>query len=384
MKKKSIPVRQMASGDSLEIPVFEFEGSGEAPSVYIQANIHGAEVQGNLVCYFLLDYLAKNPPLGNITIVPKANPYGLNAKLGEYTFGRFDPTNGKNYNRNYFNLVAQNLLDGQENPQQINLSEFIKNNNDCTQSTIVSRFQDELNRCLDEIGKNQKKFGADYGDFVCFQLQKMAQKADIVLDLHTASNSLNHLYAPDISIANMNANYLGIENIITIQNEFLGALDEACFIPWYGLQKAFRKHSQLEISIPVEAYTVELGSQERADEAMAFEQFENIINYLKFRGSIKGEVKKPSLKYNICRPDGYKRLFAPYGGIVSYKVKPGQDIKKGDVIAHVFQFDFVDNPKNISEAKKEILSPFNGRVINLTDSSIIHEHMEFARVMIKE
>ena len=63
-------------------------------------------------------YFIENPPEGNVTIVPIANPYGLNCKLGEYTLGRFDPVTGDNWNSNYVYLsyLVENFLNINRGP----------------------------------------------------------------------------------------------------------------------------------------------------------------------------------------------------------------------------------------------------------------------------
>ena len=50
-----LEVTQMANGQAMTVPVYTIKGTGNGPSVYIQANIHGAEVQGNAVIYQLME-----------------------------------------------------------------------------------------------------------------------------------------------------------------------------------------------------------------------------------------------------------------------------------------------------------------------------------------
>ena len=87
--KEVMHVGEMASGAALTVPVYRLKGDSNAPSVYIQANMHGAEVQGNAVIYQLLELLRSNELMtdikGDITLVPYANPVGCNHKNGEYT-----------------------------------------------------------------------------------------------------------------------------------------------------------------------------------------------------------------------------------------------------------------------------------------------------------
>jgi len=92
-KKSIMHVGEMASGAKLTVPVYSFESlqacsqpriENKAPNVYIQANMHGAEVQGNAVIFQLLELLKNCDIQSNITLVPNANPVACNHKNGEY------------------------------------------------------------------------------------------------------------------------------------------------------------------------------------------------------------------------------------------------------------------------------------------------------------
>ena len=84
-KKSVMHVGEMASGAKLTVPVYSYKTEGNtAPNVYIQANMHGAEVQGNAVIFQLLELLKYCDIQGNITLVPYANPVACNHKNGEY------------------------------------------------------------------------------------------------------------------------------------------------------------------------------------------------------------------------------------------------------------------------------------------------------------
>ena len=92
-KKHVMHVGEMASGAKLTVPVYSFENpqtcshsciEKNAPNVYIQANMHGAEVQGNAVIFQLLELLKNCDIQSNITLVPYANPVACNHKNGEY------------------------------------------------------------------------------------------------------------------------------------------------------------------------------------------------------------------------------------------------------------------------------------------------------------
>ena len=71
--KEVMHVGEMASGAALTVPVYRIKGNEQGPDVYIQANMHGAEVQGNAVIFQLLEQLKTLELNGSITLVPYAN-----------------------------------------------------------------------------------------------------------------------------------------------------------------------------------------------------------------------------------------------------------------------------------------------------------------------
>ena len=76
---KRIPVRSLASGANLDVPVYTIRGSNpRAKRAYIQSSMHGSEVQGNAVIARLLELFAQTPPEGDVVLVPNANPFAIN------------------------------------------------------------------------------------------------------------------------------------------------------------------------------------------------------------------------------------------------------------------------------------------------------------------
>ena len=98
------------AGIEWRLPVFRFKGSdAKAPSVYIQAALHANELPGTALAHFLLETLRKAEAdgaiLGDIIVIPQANPIGLaQSHFGEMQ-GRFELGSRTNFNRD-FPLVA--------------------------------------------------------------------------------------------------------------------------------------------------------------------------------------------------------------------------------------------------------------------------------------
>ena len=87
---------------------------------YIQASLHADELPGLLVCHHLIKLLDVAAGEGRIkkqiTIVPYANPVGLNQVIQGKHFGRFSLLSGINFNRNWLDVtekVAKRLQVGE-------------------------------------------------------------------------------------------------------------------------------------------------------------------------------------------------------------------------------------------------------------------------------
>ncbi|TLU67401.1 succinylglutamate desuccinylase/aspartoacylase family protein [Thalassotalea litorea] len=318
----------MASGVELTVPVYRLKGSGHGPSVYIQANIHGAEVQGNAVIYQLLEVLQRQELYGDITLVPYANPVGCNHKNGEYTLGRFDPITGVNWNRMYhFNQALP--------------GKFVETFPDADTSTILETFQQWM---LDDIDDqlDHNIFGLTTGRRIAYQLQRMALQADLVLDLHTGPISSKHLYCPEY--ARQSASFFDIPHTILIPNDFAGALDESTFCPWWDLQQAYKNIGR-DLSFNKESFTVELGSQELIDLDEALVDAQSILSYLQAKGSIADNGFEPQemTRYG-CYLKDYKVFYSPMGGMVDYLGEFGQPLAAGQPLARILRMDNYGDP----------------------------------------
>lgn len=330
-------VGEMASGVKLTVPVYSYKPEeSTAPNVYIQANMHGAEVQGNAVIFQLLELLKHCNIQANITLVPYANPIACNHKNGEYTLGRFDPITGVNWNRMYHFDDAI-------------ITPFVEQHIDASEAEIQTNFEQLL---LDQIENklDHNIWGLTTGQRIAYQLQRMAHQADLVLDLHTGPISSKHLYCPEYTKAS--ANYFDIPHTIFIPNDFDGAMDEATFCPWWSLQQAFESNGRNfvmgEGAFAKESFTVELGSQEQIDLAVAHQDAMSILSYLQYKGVIAGNNNSENLPQDFlpqqmtryaCYLKDYKALYSPMGGMVDYLAEFGKPLAAGEPLARILRMD---------------------------------------------
>lgn len=335
ISKEIMHVGEMASGAALTVPVYRIKGNQQGPDVYIQANMHGAEVQGNAVIFQLLEQLKTIELKGNVTLVPYANPVGCNHKNGEYTLGRFDPITGVNWNRMYH-------FDGEV------IAPFAQAHLSASAAEVERAFKALLQGQIEQK-LNHNIYGLTTGQRIAYKLQRLAHQADIVLDLHTGPISSKHLYCPEYARAS--AQYFDIEHVLFIPNGFDGALDEATFCPWWQLKIEFAAlgrdfpitktdTSQSEKLIIKESFTVELGSQEQIDLDVAHDDALSILSYLQYQGVINSDQYHPkTMTRYSCELEDYKALYSPMGGMVDYLAEFGQPLPAGQPLARILRMD---------------------------------------------
>lgn len=322
LSKSTLTVGEAVNGAAHQVTVFNLKGSTPGPKVYIQANLHGAEMQGNAVIYHLLERLQQMPMRGEVTIVPQANPIGLNQKSGDYTDGRFDPGTGDNWNRGFFHDLS--FLDS-----------FVSENIDASDENIRQRFRDKLRVDLSQAMNNP--FGLSTSNRLCYQLQQMALEADYVLDLHTGPKSSKHLYIPQY--CQNSASYFSIPHVIIIPNGFAGAMDEACFVPWWRLSEVFAEQGR-HLDVLQEAFTVELGSEEQIDLSSAADDVDGILAYLTSKNVfVSGGYTPVEMTRFGCYLNNYKTFYAPTGGLVEYLAENGSPLKAGEPLAKVLNIE---------------------------------------------
>jgi hypothetical protein len=321
-RRYSLKVGELATGQDLELPIFKFEPDViTGPSVYIQANVHGAEVQGNAVIYQLMQLLENSELLGSVCLVPLANPLGINQKSGEFTLGRFDPITGINWNREYLD-------------HKIDVAAWYRLHADLDDQALIAQFRALLvDLCHSRLIND---WGVTTGHRQAVSLQLMGHKADIVLDLHTGPKSCKHLYCPEYDADA--AKLFSIPYTLLIPNDFGGAMDESIFCPWWQLSEHIKAQGR-EFTVPVSAFTLELGSQEHIDLRDALVDAEGIMAYLSHSGVIADRVPAAKMARFGCYLKDYKKYHAPIGGMIEYLAKVGQPLEAGQPLANILRLD---------------------------------------------
>jgi predicted deacylase len=348
---KRIQVRSLASGARLDIAVYTVKGTDPgAGHTYIQSSMHGSEVQGNAVIAELLEVFARTPPLGDIVLVPNANPFAVNQKAGEYTPGRFDPTTGENWNRNYW---LPRLQGARGLPW------------DRLKQRVRARMAAELRARL--------KGNLPFGQRLALTLQSLAVGADHVIDLHCANVSARHLYTPDY--AENAARYFQIPLLLSIPAEFGGAMDESVSCAWWALWQELEANGYPYLP-PIQelpqGYTLELGGQEVISREDARRDAAGILNFLRHKGVVSGRAKRPAPAL-VCDLKYYKTLYSRHAGHTDFTAPMGVPVRKGQQLAQTLQFGA--NPRWVPTLAEEDCVP-----VLHHSSAIVHEGSELIKV----
>ncbi len=363
------PIKELATGEVLNLKTYTVHGS-PGPHIHIQASVHGAELQGNAVILHLMDLLNSQKMKGSITFIPLANPYATNNKIGTYTYGRFNPVTGHNWNRNYVDIIKES---------NFNIDEFAKENKDYSWGEIRSKFKAKLEIVFEKYVEDliQSKKLAE-NNKLNLLLQQLASKADGILDLHTGPVATRYLYSAEYQ--EQVAYYLKFRHVVVIPNEFGGAMDEACFMPWIHLRDALKKYKK-NISIDIESFTLEFGSEETFCMQNASKDVESILNYMKYKGLLEGTPDQ--IDSHACRLKNFRTIYSPKGGLVDYHFEPGQRYLKGDTLASFYNLKSIDPKDPIVSCRSKVMAEEDGIVINRCPSSSVHQGMELFQVMTK-
>lgn len=178
----TIPLVQMASGDRLSLQLYKFVGAQPGKKVYLQANLHGAEIVGNAVIHQLIEFLmtvSDTQLAGEIWLVPVCNPLGTNQRTHYFSTGRFNVYDGKDWNRIFWDYEKEGDDLAAFAESQINFAPDVVRNN------YLIRIKQSFDKLLEKI---HSPSGVSFSDRFRYKLQSLSLDADYLIDLHSTSN----------------------------------------------------------------------------------------------------------------------------------------------------------------------------------------------------
>ena len=327
----TIDLFKLASGDIVSLQVYQFIGKQPGKKVYIQANLHGAEIVGNAVIHQLIEFLStldKEQITGEILLVPVCNPLGVNQRAHFFSTGRFNSYDGKNWNRIFWDYEKQctDLLD------------FARSQIDNEIEVIIQNYRQKIYTAWQqELSKIKQAKSAPISKQYRYQLQSLCLDADYVIDIHSSSNqAIDYTFCFPEKLDN--AKYLLVDYGI-MMNEYYGdAFDEAFLKPWLALETQLSKLGK-NIKFDLESWTLELGGGMTMNSDSIATGFRGIKNYLNHKQVL--QLAEPAIAHPITliKKDKINSYYAPTGGMIQSRLALGTKVNAGDKIYQLLSFN---------------------------------------------
>ncbi|MEE4817585.1 succinylglutamate desuccinylase/aspartoacylase family protein [Pseudomonas alliivorans] len=300
---------------------FHYGPQNGAGKVYIQASLHADELPGMLVAWHLKQRLAEldnaGRLLGEVVVVPVANPIGLEQVLMDTPLGRYELESGQNFNRGFVDL-GQHVGDEIE----ARLTQDASRNRELVRDSLLAA----LNAQTATTQLHSLRL----------TLQRLACDADMVLDLHCDFESVEHLYTTPGAWPKVEplSRYLGAQASLLATDSGGQSFDECFTLVWWQLQQRFGER----FPIPMGSFsvTLELRGQGDVNHSLASRDCQAIINYLIDFGLIDGERQMPpELLYPATPLAAVEPVATPVGGLLVFCAMPGEHVDAGQLIAEI-------------------------------------------------
>jgi predicted deacylase len=338
MELLSIPLTSPSAGTTRVLSFLRFGKEGAGPKAYIQASLHADELPGMLVAHHLRNQLAEleqqGQLLGEVILVPAANPIGLAQTLLGTSLGRFDLRTGHNFNRLFHNLSDDVLA-----RVRSQLGPDAHTNQNLIRAAIRDCLMEQIT--IDELSVQR------------LELMRLAADADVVLDLHCDCEAVLHIYTgtPLWERVAPLAGLLDAQVALLETNSGDDPFDEACARIWWDI--AAQVGNEFPIPLACLAVTVELRGLSDVKHVDAERDAVALIDFLRLQGIVAGPLSQAVPQ--ACEPTplaGCIPLIAPTAGLVVYLRDLGEVVKAGDPL-----IDLIDP---VSGRVQQLLAPVDG------------------------
>ena len=313
----TVPLPFGSPGTERVLAVRRYGRPGARPKAYIQAGLHADEIPGMLVAHALALLLEQVPVLGEVVVVPVANPIGLDQRLHGVALGRYTFDRGANFNRGFTDL-----------DDAVTARVAGRLGGDATDN--VAFIRDALAAALAERSPQNALDGWRQ------TLLSLALDADIVLDLHCDQESVLHLYTGESlwpAAADLAA-WLGCRLVLLADDSGGHSFDEACSALWWRL--AARFGAAFPIPPACLAATVELRGRCDVDLDLAAADARSLLRFLQGRGVVDGVPGTlPVTSCQVSPLTWVDRVTAPMAGVICHLARLGEVVTPGQVVAEI-------------------------------------------------
>ena len=324
MQAQAIELTGALTGLRHTLPVWRFVQPGRGPKALIQAALHADEVPALLVAQALRTQLAalqaQGAVLGEVVLVPYANPIGLAQQVLGQHVGRFDLRDGINFNRHMPDLADAAAI-------------AVQGRLGADAAANVALVRSALREAAQALGAQHPV------EDLKRQLLRLAIDADIVMDLHCDAEAAVHLYGltPQADCCAELGALLGAKAILLATESGDSPFDEACSRPWLVVQQ---HNPGLPVPLACFATTVELRGQADTSHALAQQDAAALLEFLRRRGVLAGAPAP--LPAPHCQPTplaASEPVVAPRAGVLVFHHAPGDQVPAGALIADLVDVD---------------------------------------------
>ncbi|MGB9095397.1 succinylglutamate desuccinylase/aspartoacylase family protein, partial [Erwinia sp.] len=320
MQQRHHPLLSASLGTQREIVSFHY-GLPSERQVYIQAGLHGDELPGVAVAWYLKRRLGELEAAGRIaaaiTLVPVANPIALGQHWHGTHLGRFDTASGQDFNRQFPALgpALASLLEGK-------LAQDVTQNRQLIRQAICDYF--DAHPPQTELSSQRHT------------LMRMACQSELMIDIHCDWEATTHLYTTPHAWSAVEplARYIGSDVQLIADISGGEPFDEACCEPWLYLHRTFGDSFPMpDALLPV---TLELRGVREVSHEQAEKDADAIIFALIHSGYIAGEAPElPQLRNDAVPLAGCEYITTPHSGVILHRREIGEWIEAGDVVADI-------------------------------------------------
>lgn len=319
MRIETLSLTGASAGTRRELTLHRYGAARAHPKVYLQAGLHADEVPGVLVLQHLMSLLDEASSLGQIVgeicIVPTANPIGLSQWTHQRPLGRQDADSLKNFNRGFPDL-AKLVSD--------RIATTLTPDSDRNLGLIRRAFRTALSEMRPRSDLEELQTG----------LMMWSCDADYVLDLHCDHFAIMHLYAstarPDVT--SLLCRSVGAKLALIEDVSGGHAFDEAHTAPWRSLQ------GQFGARVPLGCFsaTLEYRGQLDVEDGLAAEDAAHLMTFLAAVGALSGCEATPLYDDAVHLPlGGTAEIVAIQGGVLTWQAQPGDQVVLGQTLGHV-------------------------------------------------
>lgn len=305
-------------GTMRQLRVFSFGEPGARPKAYIQAGLHADEPPGMMILRELCKLLSAAEDagqiLGEIVLVPVANPLGIDQALNSAVMGRFELRTGTNFNRAW-----PDFGDGLADAVRKRIGKDAEEN--------VELIRRELRRRVAAMRADSPAMAQRIA------LARRAYDADLVVDLHSDDEALTYMMStPDLwDEAKRFAADVGVHSLQPSGNGTGVICFDECFLqPWADLHREFGNR----VPVACKAFTFEMGGVLDVEPKQAARYAQGFLRYLRRIGCVDGGAPR-SRGNEVEEFTEFEMLDSPTGGILLYAQELGEWVSPGDVIAEI-------------------------------------------------